>query len=346
MPILDKEDLEKKEQLKKFLKNSEYANFYQSFEWANIKSDKWDNAFVYLEENKKIIGVALVLIRKLAKGFTIMYIPRGPVVDSYNIDLIKKLLNEMNPLIKKYKPFVVKFDPEVTYDEKLEKLYLKNGFRVKSDFKDILELMRPIRSMVLNIKNKTKDEIISEYGQKTRYNIKVAIKNNVKVRYSREEEDLKKFYELMLITAKRDDIAVRSYNYFKKIIEEFKDNSRIYLSEHNGKCLAAAIAVNYGKCVTYFYGGSSNEDRNLMPCYIMQQNMINWALETECTKYDFGGIFNVTKDNGLYRFKAGFCKKDGPTKYIGEIDKVYNPIKYYIFCNILPKIKKLIMKIN
>ena len=201
--------------------------------------------------------------------------------------------------------------------------------------------------MVLNIEGKTEEEIVKGYSQKTRYNIRVAEKKGVKVRYSRDEKDLKTFYNLMKVTAERDGIAVRDYNYYKRVIDSFPEkNARIYLAEYNNEALSAAIAINYGKIVEYLYGASSNEKRNLMPNYLMQQNMIRWAIETNCKRYNFGGILNITKDNGLFRFKDGFCKQEGPTKFIGEIDKVYKPISYYTFTKLVPILKHIVLKFN
>ena len=39
---------------------------------------------------------------------------------------------------------------------------------------------------------------------------------------------------------------------------------RIYIAEHEGQALAAAIATNIGGELFYVYGASSNENRNLM----------------------------------------------------------------------------------
>ena len=36
----------------------------------------------------------------------------------------------------------------------------------------------------------------------------------------------------------------------------------------------------------------------------------------------------IDENDGLYVFKDGFCKKDGPTEWIGELDVVYDEDKY------------------
>ena len=346
MPILEQKDEKMVAKLKNFLENSEYANFYQSFEYAKTKQDKWKNEYVYLEENGQIIAAMLVQIRTIAKLFTIMYAPRGPVADVYNMQIMKQLEQETRPLAKKYKAFVLKMAPEVTCDEKLAKTLRQEGFKVTSIFKNILKPMQTVKNMILEVEGKTKEELMAVYSQKTRYNIKLAQKKGVTVRYSSQEEDIKKFYELMKVTAIRDGIGLSEYEYFKDLIYDFKEHARIYIAEYEGQALAAALAINYGKKVTYYYGASSNEKRNLMPCYLMQQTMIDWALETGCRKYDFGGVFNTTMDNGLYRFKEGFCKKEGVTCFIGEIDKIYKPFLYFLFEQIVPKAKKIMLSIH
>lgn len=346
MPILDKNDEVAVKKLKDFFENSEYASYYQSFEWAEIKKNHWKSEYVYVEENGKILGAMLILIRTMGKFFTMMYAARGPIADLEDTKLILDLVEEAKPLAKKYKAFVLKMAPEIPYSEEIESNLRNSGLKVKSEFKNILAPMQTGKNMILHIDGKTEEEIMSGYSSKTRYNIRLASKKGVTVRYSSNEEDIKTFYELMKVTGERDKIAVRDYDYYKKIVDIYKDKARIYIAEHEGEPLAAALAINYGRKVTYFYGASSNNKRNLMPTYLMQQTMIEWAIETNCKDYDFGGVFNTTKDNGLYRFKEGFCRQEGTTKFIGEIDKVYKRFSYYIFSKVVPMVKKLMLDID
>ena len=341
MPILDKNNKKMVKKYYNFLRNSPYADLHQDFGWGKVKSDNWIDEYVYIEENDKITAGMLILIRTFGKIFTMMYCPRGPVCDLNDIELVNKLINEAKPLIKEYKPFVLKMDPRVPYSEILKKKYSKE-YRVTSEFKNIFELMQPIRSMILKINGESEEEILKRYSQKTRYNIHLAERKGITVRYSRDEKDLQTFYKLSQITAQRDGIALRTYDHFKSLLNSYDENTlRIYLAEYEGEALSAAITLNFAGVTTYLYGASSNQKRNLMPNYIMQQHMIRWAIETGCREYDFGGIFNTTIDNGLFKFKAGFCKQEGPTKFIGEIDKIYNPIYYFIFTKLITIVKDI-----
>ena len=131
------------------------------------------------------------------------------------------------------------------------------------------------------------------------------------------------------------------------MLNTFDENQlRIYIAEHEGQALSAAIAINYGKKTFYLYGASSNEKRNLMPNYLMQEEMIKWAIETGCNLYDFGGVFILDKSNGLFKFKEGFCRQEGVTEFIGEIDKVYSKFWYFAFTKLVPIYQKIMKSIK
>ena len=342
MPLLDKENKSMVEKYNEFVRGREHTSALQDLNWAYVKKEEWKHEAVYLEKNGNITATMSMLIRTFAKGFSMIYVPRGPVCDAYDVTTIKELITEAKVVAKKYNAFVLKFDPEAIYDEKLEALYKKAGFKVTNKDKQMDALIQPIYNMILRINGKTEEEIFKGYSEKTRYNIRVAEKKGVTVRWSRDDADLKKFYDLSEITAKRDGISLRDYDYYKRMLDAFDEQHlRIYIAEHEGQALSGAIALNYGGKMFYIYGASSNDKRNLMPNYLMQQHMIRWAIENKCSEYDFGGIFEINKANGLYRFKEGFCRQEGATKFIGEVDVVYNKLIYFTYVKLLPMYKKI-----
>lgn len=353
MAILDKENKQELEKYIDFVKGYRGASLMQSYNWHMVKSG-WEAEYLYIEKDNKIVMAMSLLIRKVILGKSIIYAPRGPVGDVTNIELVKEFMADIDKLAKKYKAFVFRMDPEHIYDEKIEKIYKKAGFIVKNKKCTKEELIQPRYNMILNIKGKTEEEIFKGYSEKTRYNIRVATKKGVVVRYSRDEKDIDIFFELYNITSIRDKISGRPIEYFKNMLKAFNEKEmRIYIAEHDKMPLSAAIAINYGGKMFYLYGASSNEKRNLMPNYLMQQEMIKWAIEEKCNLYDFGGVFDLNKENGLYKFKEGFCRQEGVTEFIGEIDKIYNNLAYIAFNNIVPmyvgtrkRIKKMLYNLK
>lgn len=346
MSILNKENKEEVKKYKEFVDNFSSTSLMQSMNWADVKKG-WESEYVYLEEDGKIVMAMSLVIRKIIGSKSMIYAPRGPVGDVYDIQKVKKITEEVDKIAKKYNAFVFRFDPERYYDEKLEEMYVKEGYKVRNRKFGKNELIQPRYNMILNISGKTEEEVFKGYSEKTRYNVRVAKRKGVTVRYSRDVEDLKTFYNLYVVTGIRDKIASRPYDYFERMLNTFDGNHmRIYIAEFEGEALSAAIAINYGKKTFYLYGASSNEKRNLMPNYLMQQEMIEWAIETGCDLYDFGGVFILDKSNGLYKFKEGFCRQEGVTEFIGEIDKVYNRFWYFAFTRLVPIYQKIAKSIK
>lgn len=352
MPILDTKNDKELKKYKQFVDNFNRSSIMQSIEWKNLK-ENWKQEIVYIERNKEIVAGLTILLRKIPVINTyIMYAPKGPVCDIKDISLVNELVKETEEVAKKYNACALRFDPEVKIDKELENEYKKNGYIVRNIGYDRADMFQPRYNMILNIENKTEEELLKQFAEKTRYNIRLSTRKGVTVRYSRDKSDLKTFCDIQKITGKRDGFMVRPDSYFEKMLEIYDEKTmRIYLAEHEGEVLSAAIAINYGGKMWYMYGASSNNKRNLMPNFAMQWAMIKWGLEEKCKEYDFGGVFHLDKEDGLYKFKIGFCKQEGVTEFIGEIDKIFNKSKYFMFVNVLPKmintrtfLRKLIKK--
>ena len=347
VPVVNKENKKQLQRYEEYILKYNGSSLMQSIHWADSKFD-WVPEYVYLENENKIVAAMSILFKKIPYMNCYMaYCPRGPVCDVYDIDTVEKLISEIEKLKSKYNIAFLKFDPNVKYDLKLEELYKKHGYKILGKNVDKDDLIQPLHDMIIYLNNFNEEELLKSFSEKTRYNIRLAKRKGVEVYYSRKKEDLKIFYDLYKITAVRDKIGCRAYEYFETMLDSYDEkNLRIYIAKHEDTYLSAAIAFNYGGELFYLYGASSNEKRNLMPNYLMQWEMIRWASESNCQKYNFGGVLHLEPNNGLYKFKIGFCKKDGVTEYIGEIDKVYNKFVYFVYTHILPGCKKIKRKIR
>ena len=68
-----------------------------------------------------------------------------------------------------------------------------------------------------------------------------------------------------------------------------------------------------------------------MPNYNMIWEEIKYAIENGYSYLDLGGVFSLSKKDGLYRFKENFCYPNKYKAYIGELDVVYDREKYEEF---------------
>lgn len=343
MPILEITNAALVEKYNAFVRTSAYATATQDVNWTIVKKG-WDSAQVYLEENGEIVAAMSLVIKRMA-GFSMLYAPRGPVCDPLDVSLVNRLVDEVNQFAKANRAFVLRFDPEIRFDETLIKSYESHGYKVRGRGVDKNALIQPLYNMILNLKDETEESLLSRFSQKTRYNINLSKRKGVEVYHDTSEEALKTFYAIYEIMSIRNRLVIRSYSYFQDMLKAFEGRIRIYLTKHEDDHLSGAIAIMYGDKLWYIYGASSNEKRNLMPNYLMQWEMIKWGLENGIHRYDFGGVFELDKEDGLYKFKEGFCREEGVTELIGEVDKVYNRFVYGLFTDVYPRLQKLKIKL-
>lgn len=328
MHLLTNDKLKEYEQ---FLQKCPKGHFAQTPQWARLK-DMWQNEVVLsLDENGKIKGSMSLLIRKIPFfKSTIMYSPRGPVCDIYDKQTIKELVDGAKELAKKYKSYVLKIDPDVEIsDEKFKTIMSQCGFKTKTSKN--FEGIQPNFVFRKNISGMSEQEVFDSFHSKHRYNVRLAIKKGCSVKIGKRE-DLKSFVDIMMETGVRDGFVPRSLEYFEKMYDELGDMMRLYLVYYNDKVISGAISILYGNKVWYLYGASSNEFRNVMPNYLMQWEMIKWAVEEKCDIYDFRGVSGDLDESnpmyGLYRFKKGF--NGDLVEFVGALDYVFNPLMYFI----------------
>ena len=330
-----------------FIQKNKKGHFLQSPEWAKLKSD-WKNEVIIVEdENGNITGAMSVLIRHVPFfRSTIMYSPRGPVCDVHDKKVFKELIDSAKELAKKYNAFILRMDPDVpNTDEEFKQMAIENGFKLKENVKDFDEVIQPRYVFRLNVAGKTEEELLKSFHEKTRYNIRLATRKGVTVRDG-NREDLKTFHKIMIETGVRDDFLIRPLEYFEKMYDCMAPNYlRLIMAEYEGKIISAVIAIYYGNKVWYLYGASSNEHRNVMPNYLLQWEMIKWALEKKCDIYDFRGVSGHVDENhpqyGIYKFKKGF--NGDFVEFVGEIYMILKPFSNIMFDKVGMVYRKMII---
>ena len=236
------------------------------------------------------------------------------------------------------------FDVECDSLQEMDRqIMLRQGFRLKEGGKNF-EAIQPRYVFRLNVEGKTEDELMAGFHQKWRYNIRLAQRKGVEVRICGKEM-VPDFARLMLETGVRDGFVTRQPEYFSNMLDNLGEHCRLYMAFYEGEPIAGTLAIHYGDKVWYLYGASSNEHRNLMPNYLLQWRMIQWAVETGCRIYDFRGVSgDLSEDNplyGLYKFKKGFGGDF--TEFVGEMDLVLNRPVYFAVehgTNLLKEVRK------
>ena len=219
-------------------------------------------------------------------------------------------------------------DPDVAADDQeFLRLMDKMGF-ARFYGPDGFETIQARFNYRLYLQGRTEAELMAGFTQKTRYNIRVARKHGVEVRPVGPER-LDDFMKIYQVTGARDGFNTRPKEYFQRMLSALGPHCRLYMGFYEGQAICGAIATNYAGKTCYVYGASDNAHRNVMPNYLMQMEMIRWAVETGCAVYDFQGISgDMENENGhmygLYRFKRGFGGQ--VDELAGEFNYLYKPV--------------------
>lgn len=341
-------DIKENERYKRFINSHSQGHFLQLWEWGLVKQGTgWEPLPLVLEQDGEIKASLLILKRKLPlPGLKkcIFYSPRGPVADLESEEQISALFKGAARVAREEGAIFLKIDPDVPVDnQRFREILLKAGFKKNETGLDF-DGVQPNFVFRLDI-TPSEEKLLGNMHSKWRYNIRLAGKRGVKVRKAKGREDLRLFYELLQETAQRDKFLIRDYEYFEWIWDNMveKELACIFLAEYQGVLVAATLALLSAGKTWYLYGASSNMHRNVMPNYLIQWEMIQWARRQGCSVYDFRGVSgDLDEDNplyGLYRFKKGFNGE--LLEFIGEWDKVYSPILYWLWTRVLPVYLKL-----
>lgn len=327
MEFLDLKNAAQVAEYEAFVQGSPKCNFSQSTMWATVKTD-WDfEAVIVRDGDGNIEGTMGVLVRKVPVfGATMLYSPRGPVCDIHNEDVMRRLKAGVDAIAKKHKAYIYKIDPDVKSDDaEFADICKRLGFTLPEQSKNF-EGIQPRYVFRLYLDGRDEEQLLASFHQKTRYNIRVALKKGVEVKIE-DTSKVDDFYNIMLETGIRDNFVIRNAAYFKRLLDALGEHARLYMAYLDGKPIAGTIAIWYGDKVWYLYGASSDSYRNVMPNYLLQYEMIKWAVEKNCRVYDFRGVSgDISEDNplyGLYRFKKGFNGEF--TEFIGEMRVIYRP---------------------
>ncbi len=331
-----------------FVARSPFGDVLQCWEWGELKARTgWEPLHCAVADGNRLLATALVLKRPLPHTRrSLLYCPRGPVVDPAAPDALPQIVSEMRALARRHGAIALKLDPAFPA-ERADLVAALHGCGLSpaaggSGFGGV----QPCAVMKVDL-TPTPDELMAGFHSKWRYNIRLAARKGVTVRSECGREDMDAFFDLLRITARRDGFRVRSRAYFHDLWDLIirPGLGTLFLVHADGVAVSGAIAFVLGKQCWYVYGASDNEHRDLMPNHLMQWEMMQWAQARGCTVYDMRGVSPEVDGEpcephlaGLNRFKRGF----GATyvEYVGDWDLNLSPVWYWAFRKLLPVVRR------
>lgn len=286
---------------KHLYENAPQAHLLQSDAWGSLKADFGWRPVPVCREN----AGALLLFRKLPLGYTLAYIPKGPLGD------LARILPDILAVCKQNRAIVLKIEPDCEADGQLESELCELGF-IPS-----IQDIQPRRTLLVDIQP-AEEQILAAMRQKTRYNIRLAQRKQIEVCTS---DDIHTFSEIIRETGQRNQFGTHTEAYYQKAYDLFHPQGlcELLIASFEGHPLAGLMLFMRGERAWYFYGASSTRERKRMPTYLLQWEAMRLAKSRGCHSYDFWGVPDTDADTleenftrrsdglwGVYRFKRGF----------------------------------------
>jgi len=334
------------------------AHILQTWEWGEFKQREtgWMPERVAFSAGSDVIAAASILTRRVGP-LRVMYVPKGPALDYDNSEHVRAVLDHLQQIARQRRAVWLKIDPDVIA-----------GTGIPTDFPGA-DPDRPARDdatgqrVIAQLRGRgwrfsasqvqfrntltldlTQDEdtLLMSMSQGTRRKVRTGPKKDVSVRLASGDADLQTLYDLYTITGERQGFLIRPPAYYRDAWARFIDAglAQAFLAEWNGTPLAGLVLFHFGAKAWYFYGMSSNEERNRMPTYLLQWEAIRWAQAHGYATYDFWGAPDTFGDDdpmwGVYRFKDGF----GGTvvRHIGAWDYAPFPALYWAYERLMPRV--------
>lgn len=293
-------------------------SFLQTIEWLEFQRSIGRKAWRF-DDGKVITNI---IRHDLPFGMNYLYVPHGPEIHLDKIEgglknELEKFFSYIKNLAKEERSIFVKFEP--LQDSIVELIY---GAGLKRSSKNI----QPPRTVILDLE-RSEEELLAAMHHKTRYNIKVAERNDLKLVF---RKDVDAFWKLLRQTAKKDNFSTHSKEYYEKLCNTPGMMVETAFVEHEGVSIAGAIWLAHGDTAYYLHGAM---DRNpkykpMMAPYLMQWELAKTAKKYNMKYYDFWGI-DANKWPGVTRFKLGWGGRQ--VEYPGAFDLSIRPFWFLVY---------------
>jgi len=329
-------EIQNKDQWEKFVLNYPKANFLQSWNWGLFNENLGAKIFrLGFFKQKKLLGVCL-LIKKQAKRGAYLECPAGPLIKWEELSFFQKFIKEIKAISQREKCHFVRVRPQVLDSLVNRSLFKKHGF-----ISAPMHLHAETTWQINVLKNEA--QLLKEMRKNTRYLIKKSMKMNIKIKISKDWQDIKVLYRLQKETAKRHHFSPFSYFYF---LEEFKafvkdGQALLFKAIWQNKVLAIALVIFYNQEAIYHYSASTSTFPKIPVAYALQWAIIKKAKEKGVKVYNLWGIAPTENKHHRFRgvtiFKKGFGGKR--VDYLHANDLAIT--SYYWLIYIFEKIRKM-----
>lgn len=279
--------------------------------WAELKAATgWDVRRFTLDG-----GIAQVLIKPLPLGITVAYAPRGPLIAP---ERLADAIAAVRAALARERCASLLCDPEAPDDPAVRASLARVGVRPSPVF------VQPRRTLLMDL-SKGDEELFAAMRRKTRQYIHKAERAGV---ITEETRDLDRFMRVLGAVGQRDRFAIRSREYFSKLLAAFGDRALMMLARVGQDDAGAMLLVRMSDRAWELYGGWSGAHAEARPFYLLKWRAMLRMRQLGVRRYDMYGLAEGADDPlaGVENFKLGYGGE--VVEWIGALETPVRPMLY------------------
>ncbi|MBM7637061.1 aminoacyltransferase [Streptococcus saliviloxodontae] len=230
-----------KEEHDNFAKASDQTNLLQSSDWAQVK-DNWGNERLGFYKDGQLIASASILIKALPLGMTMLYIPRGPIMDYSKPDDVAFVISSLKKFGKSKHALFIKFDPAL----------LLKQYHIGEETDEIAETLAKLKNLESNGAEWTGRTMEISQSIQPRFQANVYTQADMTTTFPKHTKrlmkdantrgvvtsrgdlaDVQAFADVVALTENRKGVALRNHDYFRKMMEIYGDDAYLHLAKVN-----------------------------------------------------------------------------------------------------------------
>ena len=221
-----------------FVKTTTKCNLLQSAAWGKIKAN-WKHEIIGVYDGEQLVASALALIKPLPLTLSMIYLPRGPIMDFTNKELVTFFFENTRKWAKKHHCLFVKCDPSIYHRysfvdeeasvpaeyEECVKNFCDAGLNYHGLTPSMDDTIQPRFHMAV-----TSDAYsIENFSKKGKKNYKIALKKHFDTIVC-HKDGLKDFTTCMQATSERKNISLRDEEYYRLLLDVYQDDAYLVLT--------------------------------------------------------------------------------------------------------------------
>lgn len=317
-----------------YVRNHPNGNVFQTPEMYEVylRTPNYNPIFISVfNKTGNIEALLLALIQKERLGIIGTMTARsiilgGPLVSNNDIEVFKLLIAKYNTIVKRkavYSQFRNQWD-----FENFKNAFSNEGFAFKEHLNILIDLKKSKEALWKDVHTKRRNEIRRATKEGTTFAVKETL------------HDLKQCYSILKTVYHRAKLPFPKFEFFKNIFLQSNENFGLkqFCAEYDNKIIGCMIVMVFNEVIYDYYAGAYSEYYKKYPNDLVTWEVINWGIENEYSRFDFGGAGKPNVPYGVREYKKKF---GGVFVNYGRYEKIHKPLLFLLGKNGLIIWKKI-----